>query len=319
MQTREVFFAAGPVTMFGMRVLIVANKRKAPVVAALERIVPAIERAGQIVGVDIEDQVEPITADANMILVLGGDGTLLSAARRLRGRQIPLLGVNFGRLGFLASFTPKQFDQHFEEFIARKLPITPRMALEASVLPARVKCRFGDAGEVATRRRFVSTALNDAVITAGPPFHMIELEIAANGHQANNDVDWAGIRYFGDGVIVSTASGSTAYNVSAGGPIISPNVEAVCVTPICPHSLSFRPVVISSNATVVITAIIVNEGTTIFCDGQESTRLQAGERIVVRRSPEPVLLVENPESREWHTLADKLHWAANPKYNNLKS
>src|SRR5271154_2130982 len=99
-----------------------------------------------------------IVADANMILVLGGDGTLLSAARRLRGRQIPLLGVNFGRLGFLASFTPKQFDHHFEEFIGRKLPITPRSALEASVMPARVKCRFGDAGEVSTRRRFVSTA-----------------------------------------------------------------------------------------------------------------------------------------------------------------
>jgi NAD+ kinase len=300
-----------------MRVLIVANKRKAPVVAALERIVPAIERAGQIVGVDVEDQTEPITADANVILVLGGDGTLLSAARRLRGRQIPLLGVNFGRLGFLASFTPKQFDQHFEEFIERKLPVTPRVVLEASVLPARTKCPFGDASEIATRRRFVSTALNDAVITAGPPFHMIELEIAANGQDTNSDVDWAGIRYFGDGVIVSTASGSTAYNVSAGGPIISPNVEALCVTPVCPHSLSFRPVVISSSSTVVITAILVNDGTTVFCDGQESTRLLAGERIVIRRSPEPVLLVENPESREWHTLAAKLNWAANPAYNKL--
>ena len=297
-----------------MRVLIVANKRKAPVVAALERIVPAIERAGQIVGVDVDDQTEPITADANVILVLGGDGTLLSAARRLRGRQIPLLGVNFGRLGFLASFTPKQFDQHFEAFIARKLPITPREVLEVSVLPAQTKCRFSDVVEVSSRRRFVSTALNDAVITAGPPFHMIELEIAANGQDPEDDAAWAGIRYFGDGVIVSTSSGSTAYNVSAGGPIISPNVEALCVTPVCPHSLSFRPVVISSRSTVLVTAILVNEGTTIFCDGQESTRLVAGERAVIRRSPEPVLLVENPESQEWHTLAAKLNWAANPAY-----
>jgi NAD+ kinase len=301
-----------------MQVLIVANRQKPAVAAALDRLEPLIRRSAQIVGIDVDDQTEPITADANVILVLGGDGTLLSAARRLRGRQIPLLGVNFGRLGFLASFTPKQFDQHFEEFITAKLPITAREALEVAVLPARVKCHFSDAGEVTKKQRFVSTALNDAVITAGPPFHMIELEIAANGQGPETDVGWAGIRYFGDGVIVSTASGSTAYNVSAGGPIISPNVEALCVTPLCPHSLSFRPVVISSGATVLITAIRVNEGTTVFCDGQESTRLVAGERIVIHRSPEPVLLVENPEMREWHTLAAKLNWAANPAYNTAK-
>ena len=298
-----------------MRVLIVANKRKPAVVAALERIVPTIEKAGQIVGVDMEDQTEAIVEDANIILVLGGDGTLLSAARRLRGRQIPLLGVNFGRLGFLASFTPAQFDNHFQDMIAGKLPVSARLALEASVLPAKTQCRYRDFVEIAKCRRFVSTALNDAVITAGPPFHMIELEIAADGQDPGDQGGWAGIRYFGDGVIVSTASGSTAYNVSAGGPIISPNVEAFCVTPVCPHSLSFRPVVVSSHATVLITAVVVNEGTTIFCDGQESTQLQAGERVVVRRSPEPVLLVENPDSREWHTLAAKLNWAANPAYN----
>jgi len=302
-----------------MRVLIVANKRKNAVVRALESIVPAIERAGQIVGVDVDEQTEPISADADVILVLGGDGTLLSAARRLRGRAIPLLGVNFGRLGFLASFTPKQFDEHFQKFIDRTLPITPRVVLEASVLPAETKCHFADISEVARKRRFSSTALNDAVITAGPPFHMIELEIAANGHDPQDTNGWAGIRYFGDGVIVSTASGSTAYNVSAGGPIISPNVDALCVTPVCPHSLSFRPVVISSNATVLVTAILVNDGTTIFCDGQESTKLVAGERVVIRRSPEPVLLVENPESQEWHTLAAKLNWAANPAYNTPRT
>jgi NAD+ kinase len=297
-----------------MRVLIVANKSKAGVAAALDQIVPRIKKPGHIVGIDLADQDAEITTQADVVLVLGGDGTLLSAARRLRGRQVPLLGVNFGRLGFLASFTPKQFDQHFDDFLALKLPISARSALETSVLTAGTPCRFGDAGHVSQMRRFVSTALNDAVITAGPPFHMIELEIAANGGHDGGGA-WAGIRYFGDGVIVSTASGSTAYNVSAGGPIISPNVDAMCVTPLCPHSLSFRPVVVSSNSTLLVTAIIVNEGTTIFCDGQESTRLLPGERVVIHKSPQPVLLVENPQSREWHTLAAKLKWAANPDYN----
>jgi NAD+ kinase len=123
------------------------------------------------------------------------------------------------------------------------------------------------------------------------------------------------VRYFGDGVIVATASGSTAYNVSAGGPIISPNVDALCITPICPHSLSFRPVVVSADSSVLITATRLNEGTTLFCDGQAWTRLVAGERIVVRKSPEPLLLVENPNSGEWRTLAQKLNWAATPGYN----
>lgn len=297
-----------------MKVLIVANKEKPSVLAALDGIAAALEKRGMLLGVNTESDKEPIGKDANAVLVLGGDGTLLWAARRLRGRQVPLLGVNFGRLGFLASFTPKQFDEHFDDFLSGNLPIRPRLALETSVVPSDKKSLSGDWSGIVKDRRFVSTALNDAVVTAGPPFHMIELEIAADGGSLGEDGS-AGVRYFGDGVIVATPSGSTAYNVSAGGPIISPNVDALCVTPLCPHSLSFRPVVVSSSSTVQITTIRVNDGTTIFCDGQESTRLVDGERILIRKSPDPVLLVENPQSQEWQTLAAKLNWAASPGYN----
>jgi NAD+ kinase len=216
------------------------------------------------------------------------------------------MGVNFGRLGFLASFTPQQLREQFERFLRNELPISHRHMIEASVLPAKSASANLSPDELASRRRFVSTALNDAVVTAGPPFRMIELEVGADAE--------TGVRYFGDGVIVSTASGSTAYNVSAGGPIISPNVDAMCITPICPHSLSFRPVVIASTSTVHIVATRVNEGTTLFCDGQDSTKLSAGERIIVRRSARDVLLVENPDAREWRTLAEKLHWASSPQY-----
>ena len=148
---------------------------------------------------------------------------------------------------------------------------------------------------------------------------MIELQIAADGLGMSLIDGTAGIRYFGDGVIVSTASGSTAYNVSAGGPIISPNVEAWCITPICPHSLSFRPVVIASNSIVVITATRLNEGTTLFCDGQASTHLQTGDRVVIRKSASTVLLLENPESQEWHTLAAKLSWVPTPRITRKSS
>jgi NAD+ kinase len=304
-----------------MRLLIIANTEKPAVAQALDRMLPWIQKQVQVAGIDTDHAADVSQAQADAILVLGGDGTLLSVARRLRGRQIPLMGVNFGRLGFLASFTPDQFTNHFDAFVAGKLPVSARLAMEASVLAATsggeidTTCDVMDVKQVIARRKFFATALNDAVITAGPPFHMIELEIAADGGDVNLATGGSGIRYFGDGVIVATPSGSTAYNVSAGGPIISPNVDAFCVTPICPHSLSFRPVVISAASTVLVTATKVNEGTTLFCDGQASFRLTVNDRVVIRKSDQPVLLVENPDAREWRTLAQKLNWAANPSYN----
>jgi NAD+ kinase len=219
--------------------------------------------------------------------------------------------VKFGRLGFLASYTPETFYHYLEQFLREGLPIAKRQMLEASVISQGKPCKWGDEAELAKHRKFVATALNDAVVTAGPPFRMVELSVSADSD--------AGVTYFGDGLIVSTASGSTAYNVSAGGPIIDPQVEAFCITPICPHSLSFRPVVISSRSTVVIVAQRVNAGTTLFCDGQATTPLCAGDRVVIRRSSHDALLVENPSAREWHSLAEKLNWAAGPRYNGMKS
>jgi NAD+ kinase len=292
---------------FDMRLLIIANTDKPKVASALKEMLPWIEKRVQVIGVDTQINDEKHRMDADAILVLGGDGTLLSAVRRLGGRQIPLLGVNFGRLGFLAGFTPRQFQHHFENFATNKLPISKRQMLQVAVA----------APEGGDPDRFLATALNDAVITAGPPFHMIELQISAATPDGEENPS-EGVSYFGDGVIVATASGSTAYNVSAGGPIISPTVEAICITPMCAHTLTFRPVVISSASVVRITAVRVNEGTTLFCDGQESTRLSAGETVVIQKNPDPVLLVENPDVGEWRNLAEKLNWAAGPGYNSAK-
>lgn len=288
------------------RVLIVANTAKPAVALALEQWRPWIAERARIVGIETDGEHDLASVEADLILVLGGDGTLLSVARRLGGRQIPLMGVNFGRLGFLAEFTPANFQAHFENFVDRGLRVRPREMLEASLVPAAADCCLTEADDVSRHRRFFATALNDAVITAGPPFRMIELTLSTN-------VD-GGVSYFGDGVIVSTASGSTAYNVSAGGPIMDPDVGAFCITPICPHSLSFRPVVVSSHSTVLIVATKVNEGTTLFCDGQASTRLMTGDKVLIRRSQHQVLLVEDPDGRQWRSLAEKLNWAAGPKY-----
>lgn len=216
-----------------MRLFIVVNHDKPQVRAALDEMLPWIKKHADVIDIDGQTDKDLSTVDADVILVMGGDGTLLSAARRLQGRPIPLLGVNFGKLGFLSSFSVSDFQRHFDKLLTGELPMRARLMLEASVISADVTCRYTDPQDVAAQRRFTATALNDAVITAGSPFHMIEMNLSADGQTS--------VRFFGDGVIVATPSGSTAYNISAGGPIIQPGVDGFCITPICPHSLSFRP------------------------------------------------------------------------------
>ena len=291
--------------MPAMRLFVVANPSKGPVRPILDKWLPMLGERAEVVGVDfsLTDDLGGVAAD--VILVLGGDGTLLSAARRLRGRQIPLMGVNFGRLGFLASFTPDEFPRHFDDLLHDRLRRTRRMVLDVSVIPAEAPFDTDQLEKTLEHRRFAATALNDAVVTAGPPFHMVELAVRAD-HETL-------VRYYGDGVIITTPSGSTAYNVAAGGPIITPGVAAMCITPICPHSLSFRPLVIPSDSLVTVVAEKVNDMTTLFCDGQASTQVQKGDRILVRRSPNDVVLLENPEARLWRSYAEKLNWAVSPK------
>jgi NAD+ kinase len=292
-----------------MRLAIVANINKPKVRPALDELLPWIKQRADVVGIDSEeDHLELDKLEFDAVLVLGGDGTLLSTARRLKGRRVPVMGVNFGRLGFLASFTPAQFKEHFENFVAGKLPVSARMAIEASVVDAEHKIDLMDDAAIVAARRFHSRALNDAVISAGAPFRMIELKLGS-------DAD-PGVHVAGDGLIIATPSGSTAYNVAAGGPIISPNIEAVCITPLSPQSLSFRPVVHDAKSRIIVVARRVNRGTTLSCDGQESTILKPGDKVVVSRSPHDVLLVENPDAHEWRVLAEKLNWAASPRYNS---
>lgn len=290
-----------------MRALIVCNNDKPRYRPASAELIPFVRSRVDVVAVDADASHDLAAADVDVVIVFGGDGTLLSAARRLHGSRVPIVGVNFGRLGFLASFTPQQFRDHFDALVAGRLPVSHRSMLEASVIDGGVDCALTDDAAIAAARRFASTALNDAVITAGAPFRMIELVLGTDSDP--------GMPYAGDGLIVSTPSGSTAYSASAGGPIISPNVDALCITPVCPHSLSFRPVVISAVSRVIVHATRVNRGTTLFCDGQASAPIKAGDRVVVRRSDHLIRLVENPDAREWRTLAEKLHWAATPRYN----
>ena len=302
-----------------MRLLIVANLKKMRVRPAAGELVDWI-RANhggrvEVLGVDDNDDgntggsdFDLPTLDLDLILVLGGDGTLLSVARRLQGRQVPVMGVNYGRLGFLAGFQPDEVQAGLGQMLDGELPVSARQMIDVSVLSAGVECELLSDAQVAAKRRFHVLSLNDAVVNAGPPFHMIELALGTDGD--------FGVKVYGDGMIISTPSGSTAYNVSAGGPILNPPLQGFCLTPIAPHSLSFRPVIVPSSTRIMLIANEVNRGTTLVCDGQDCTRLKKGDRVVIRRADRDLLLVENPHSRRWRALAEKLHWASTPKYNN---
>ena len=177
---------------------------------------------------------------------------------------MPLMGVNFGRLGFLASFTPEQFKEHFESFVAGKLPVSSRH--DDRGVGRRRETEVPTCGRpthVAAKRRFVATALNDAVITAGPPFHMIELEL-------RQPTATAGVHAFGDGVIVATPSGSTAYNVVGGRADHQPQRRGVLHHADVPAQPPFRPVVHAAKSRIILVARRVNAGTTLSATGRRA-------------------------------------------------
>ena len=290
-----------------MRVLIVANLVKPDVQPAVDALLPWLKERVEVVGVEGDRNFDISKVDVELIIVLGGDGTLLSVGRRLKGRQVPVMGFNFGRLGFLALFSPDSLRDSIEEAIAGRLTFSPRLMLECSVISGKLKIDPLDRAAVAASRKFDALALNDAVVTAGSPFRMIELNVGTNRDK--------GVTYFGDGMIVCSASGSTAYNISAGGPILTPDVHAICLTPLCPHSLSFRPIVVGASQTIILTARRVNAGSCLVVDGQSHCNLSRGDHVVIRRADHDLLLLDHPHEQQWQALGEKLNWASIPNYN----
>lgn len=286
----------------GRRVLLLVNRSKPEVVAALDEVCRLIESGGGTIARQLDATIgEPLddTGSADLVVVLGGDGTLLSQCRRCVHLGLPMMGVNFGKLGFMAEFDmPGLRRRAAEVFDGRPLMLADRSMMSVTVRRA--------GGEVEP----CGVALNDAVITAGPPFRMIEIGISIDGEP--------GPTILGDGLIVATPIGSTAYNASAGGPIISPDVQALVLTSIAAHSLAFRPVVVSPASSVRLTLVRCNDepdsimGTMLMLDGQVGTRLRRGDRVDVGLHPRRVPFVRNPDTRYWHTLVHKLHWAARP-------
>lgn len=294
------------------RVLILANRQKEHVPAALRGFEPWLkERAEVVANVDTAEMSRDFAKTlppADLALVLGGDGTFLSQARAMIDLDVPLLGINFGKLGFLAEFTIDSVKAHWDAVVAGRCRTSERLVLDVKVYPAGSP-EWGDNGQPMPDPAFQAVAMNDAVVTAGPTYRMIEIELAIEPKLSHTSAT----RFAGDGVIISTPSGSTAYNMAAGGPIVSPGVDALTVTPLCPQSLSFRPIVLNARCEVWLALHAVNHGTTLVIDGQESFQLEAGQQVLVTRHPNTVRLVHNPDYNYWTMLAHKMHWAARPR------
>ena len=281
-------------------VLLVANPRRDGVPTLLAE-VRRIVAAHGFTARELEPHHDPLPPDidAALAIVLGGDGTLLGQARRLADRGVPLVGVNVGRLGFLAEFDLPALERHAAAIFAGRASVRERLLLRAELVRA-------DGGAA-----YAGIALNDVVIAAGPPFRMIEIALRLDGRE--------GPDLLGDGAIVSTPVGSTAYNVSAGGPIVDPELEAIVITPNAAHSLAFRPIVAPASLQVDMHVRRANEGTTLVLDGVPARPLRVGDVVRVRRHDRDARLVANPDHDYWRTLMGKMRWAAPPEYRSPSS
>jgi NAD+ kinase len=276
------------------RVLLLASTSRAEVRSLIDDVRKGISKHADIAR-ELEANGDPLPADvqADLAIVLGGDGTLLAQARRVVDRNLPLVGVNFGRLGFLAEFDAHSLQQHAAVIFGPKPPIHEHLILNVEVLE----------GDRVINR---DIAINDCVITAGKPFRMIELRLSIDGD--------TGPTLTGDGVIISTPVGSTAYNVSAGGPIVHPSLDSFTITPLAAHTLASRPIVVSANSRCEVTITRANDGTTLVLDGRVTVPLRAGQTVRVTRHSNRARFIANPSSTYWHILLDKLRWAAPPSY-----
>lgn len=281
------------------RVGIVANLKKSVAPPIIDRAIRLIEKSGRSVlankdaaeafGLTIPtaDTVAELARTTDLLLVFGGDGTMLRVARELHGADIPILGINLGGLGFLTDVPSTELESALEQIWDGDFEIESRALLQAST----------DENDRTTR----VSALNDIVISRGTISRLIELEVKVDGELLT--------RYRGDGLIVSTPTGSTAYSLAAGGAVVFPTASVFVITPICPHTLTNRSVVVSLHSRIDVTVLTQKPETILSADGQGARRLATGDVVRIRQSRHDVRLVHLKGSSFFETLRRKLRWS----------
>lgn len=269
------------------RIIVLADKRKEQSAQVVQEILPWLQRIGRVVLVDLERKADLERCRADLVITFGGDGAILSVAKRMGHNQIPVVGVNLGKLGFLAELTPEELRASLENLLVRERKPLARMMLDCSLWLGR-------------KRVGGSLALNDVVISRGSFSRLIYVNMKVSGQNVTS--------YAGDGLIVATPVGSTAHSLSAGGPILEPDMDAIVVTPICAHTLSNRPLVLCPRETIELTVNSRSQEVGLSIDGQVYYKLTDEHVVRIVCARERFLIHELGPHHFYDKLRNKLGW-----------
>ena len=274
--------------------LLGSGDRRSGLFEAVNRLRPLIERHFDIVGEDLDYSQTWDPNGADLAIVFGGDGSILRAPRQMGDQQIPVLGVNLGKLGFLADIRPDQLELAIQDLKQGRFRLVDHLMMRCQLF-------LHDQPEPVADR----LALNEAAILGGPPFSIQQIDLYVDDEFATT--------YRCDGLIVSTPIGSTAHNLSAGGPIVRKDLQAFVISPISPHTLTVRPVVDTADRIYEIVVSEPNESTCLVLDGQVVDSLRPEHRIRIQRADQIFQLIEIPEKGYYRTLRNKLGWGGTIK------
>lgn len=271
-----------------LRLLLVGNGRKKGVRTAVQSLRPWIRERAEIVAVDLDETLDLGRIQADLALIFGGDGSILSTVRRLGTNPIPVLGVNFGKLGFLTELSYPGVRGDLDRALRGRFIVREWMRLEVTVRRGR-------------RTTGRSLVVNEVTLMRSDA-RMIALDLTYDGEGVTT--------YYADGLIVSTPIGSTAYSLAAGGPLVHPGLEALVFTPICSHTLTNRPLVLPSDGEVEIRVTEAADGVQVIFDGQEQVLAREGDGVRIRSSRTKFLLAQLGKRSYFETLTTKLFWGA---------
>ncbi len=271
-----------------LKVIIMGSGDRRPkILKQVDELRPVIEKHAEVVLEDLAYCEDLTKYDAHFAIVLGGDGSILRAAKQLGDHQIPVLGVNLGKLGFLADIQPEELEQAMRCIASGEYALIDHLMIYCELFENDTLLSSG-------------IALNDVSILGGPPFQMQQMDLFVDGKLATS--------YSCDGLIISTPVGSTAHNLSAGGPILRKNLQAFVISPISPHTLTVRPIVDTADRIYEINVRVPNESTCAVLDGQIMGKLTREHRVKIRRANSVFQLIQIKGNNYYQTLSEKLGW-----------
>jgi NAD+ kinase len=288
------------------RVVVLASVNRPRVAAEVEKLARILATCADVVAVDEDETFQFNQADVDLVVVLGGDGSILSAARRMGLHQLPVVGVNLGRLGFLTAIRKDELEKVWPQICSGSCPVDEHVMLQCQIIRAQPSAgALPIANEASIDSPAPQLALNEASILGGPPFRMLQIDLYVDGELAST--------YSCDGLIISTPVGSTAHNLSAGGPILHRRLQAVVISPISPHTLTMRPVVDRADRVFDMIVRQGHETVSAVFDGRVLGNLAEGDCYRISKAPVSFKMIRVPDKNDYGTLREKLGWGGNPR------